>query len=273
MKAHHASCTALLIALIITLAGGEYPPVPRVVAEETYELAQAPVPVNNEPLSIKISGPHKPVLGDRPVWIATIKGDAGVPRWRVTPPSTGLIELLNGQAIEWEPPYAGEFTITVSVGGNNKTSADDVFNINVVPLVQQAPMAIPPANPQPVTPQGSSTGESILAAAPRDRVYWNSKVADLVSAVTSANKIAEARTVSGAVLSLITRIESSNFGGTEYVDDVRRQTIALLGPQAGAQWNPFFGGLGRDLTLQDLRFIEQALAHVALAANTKPKEI
>lgn len=233
--------------------------------------AQTPAPSSppSEPLSIKISGPHKPVLGDRPVWVAELRGDAGTPRWRISPPTTGIVEKFNGQAIEWEPPYAGEFTISVSVGGANKTSADDVFNITVFSISQPpavAPVPIEQSQPQPLLPETPPAGR-LAALPPKDKAWWSGRVAELVSNVGTANKVAEARAIGGCVLNLVLRVERDNFGGAEYAEDLRRQAIALFGPQRAAPWDQFFAGLGRDLTLQDLRFIEHALAHVVLAAN------
>ncbi len=224
------------------------------------ELAQAP---SAEPLSIKISGPRHPVIGDRPVWFAEITGDAGTPSWRISPPTTGLVVKLNGQLIEWEPQDAGLYTIHVSVGGANKSVADDAFNIEV--LAKSAP---PPPAPMPPPQQQETINPSRLATLPpRDKHYWNTRVADLISNMDAPSKFADARSVSGFFTTLILRVERDNFDGNSYTNDLERQAVLLFGPQRSAPWVTFMRALGNDLTLQDLRWIETALAHVVPAAH------
>lgn len=242
------------------------PPSPAIVAP--------PPPIRPaEPLSIKISGPRHPTLGDRPIWHAKVSGDAGRPRWRVSPPTTGIIEEADGTIIEWEPPYAGKFTLYVSVGGANYESADDAVDVTIHQLVQSGPPPAPVAQPpiDDMEPAVSPLSPGRMAGIPnRDRLFWNRRIGELVSGSTSVNKVAEARAIGGCVLNLSLRVERDNFAGQSYIDDLRRQTVALLGVQRAAAWQGFFDGIGEDVTLQDLRHIEHALAHVVLSASRSP---
>jgi hypothetical protein len=226
--------------------------------------------VDSEPLAIEIHCPVDAVCGDMVDIGLKVTGNVTNIKWVISRPTKQFrLQKIDGK----------NYSTAAILGSRAKETY--LIKVTVIGTYNGAPDAItdeaeiafePPIFPG--EPSGQSVGQiqqpmnqppAMKAAPPRPSgKQWEPIVARLISdRVASTDRINEAHSVSGFVQSLITRLETLNFDGADYVGDLRQQTSTMLGSKTAKNWQPFFDELNRVGVLpEDLPAIMGALARV-----------